>query len=76
MFFEEQVSVRLRKEEIRAIDDIMDEDPERYDSRSHYIRVVVLRALKEHGGKQHERKDHNHEGNARRVRSHQCRRAV
>lgn len=47
MYLHEQIAIRLRKEEIKKIDSIIRKNKYKYDSRSHFIRCAIIKALRE-----------------------------
>lgn len=46
MYFEKKVQIRLRNIDYERIEHIVKEDPETYDSVSHFVRCAVMKALR------------------------------
>jgi Arc/MetJ-type ribon-helix-helix transcriptional regulator len=44
-FFSKIISIRLKKEQVLALDELLDSMPEKYDSWSHIIRCAIINLL-------------------------------
>jgi len=47
MFFDERISLRLRKDTLKLIDKIVTRDNISYDSEAHFIRCAVLKLVRD-----------------------------
>lgn len=47
MYFEEATRVRLTREQEKDVDEIVYNNPEKYANVSHFIRVAIIRLLRE-----------------------------
>lgn len=46
--YEQMINVRIKKEDLKAIDKIVKTKDELFESRSHFIRCAVRKLIREH----------------------------